>query len=171
MEIDPDCEAMGKFQPISVSKSTALVTLASETGLLTSLTTDAASEGYFTVSTDLNLTWFNPTANEGPIDVWIADNDWTLVEIEEYIELATGFDRGDMRAQEIQRRGRSIRKIGSLTVVENNLNDGELTRTKFRHYIAEGSTLQLCYYNAGPSPLTTGSEITVSGKMYGSWAN
>ncbi len=162
---------MGKFQPISVSKSTLLATLASETGLLTSLTTDAASEGYFTVSTDLNVSWDNPTAGEGAIDVWILDNDWTLVEAEEYVELATGFDRGDMRAQEIQRRGRSIRKVGSLTPAEPNLNDGNMTRTKFRHYIAEGSTLALLYYNAGAAALTTGSEISISGKMYGSWAN
>ncbi len=166
-----DMPFMGKFQPISISKSTALATLASETGLLTSLTTDPASEGYFTVSTDLNVSWDNPTAGEGAIDVWIADNDWTLAEIEEYVELATGFDRGDMKAQEIQRRGRSIRKVGSLTPEDNNLADGNVTRTKFRHYIAEGSTLQLMYYNAGPSALTTGSEISISGKMYGSWAN
>ncbi len=162
---------MGKFQPISISKSTPLATLASETGLLTSLTTDAASEGYFTVSTDLNVSWDKATQGEGAIDVWILDNDWTLVEAEEYVELATGFDRGDMRAQEIQRRGRSIRKVGSLTFEDNNLNDGNMTRTKFRHYIAEGSTLALLYYNAGAAALTTGSEISISGKMYGSWAN
>ncbi len=162
---------MGKFQPISISKSTALATLASETGLLTSLTTDAASEGYWCVSTDLNLSWDSPTAGDGSIDVYLADNDWSLAEIEEYIELATGFDRGDKKAQEIQARGRSIRKVGSLTPEDNNLNDGNVTRTKFRIYIAEGSTLALCMYNAGAAALTTGSEISVSGVMYGSWAN
>ncbi len=162
---------MGKFQPISVSKSTPLSTLASETGLLTSLTTDAASEGYFTVSTDLNVSWDNATDGDGAIDVWICDNDWTLVEVEEYVEASTGFDRGDMRSQEIQRRGRSIRKVGSLTPEDNNLNDGNLTRTKFRHYIAEGSTLAMFYYNAGPAALADASEISISGKMYGSWAN
>ncbi len=162
---------MGKFQPISVSKSFALLTLASETGILTSLTTDPASEGYYAVSTDLNVSWDSPTAGEGAIDIWITNNDWSLVEVEEYVEATTGFDRGDMRAQEIQRRGRSIRKIGSLTPEANNLNDGNMTRTKFRQYIAEGSTLQLMLYNAGPAPLTTGSEISISGKLYGSWAN
>ncbi len=162
---------MGKFQPISISKSTALATLASETGLVTSLTTDAASEGYWTVSTDLNISWDNPTAGEGSIAVYLAHNDWSLAEIEEYIELATGFDRGDKKAQEIQSRGRSIRKVGSLTAEQNNLNDGKPTRTKFRQYIDEGNTLQLCFYNEGPSALTTGSEISVSGVMFGNWAN
>ncbi len=163
--------SMGKFQPISISKSTPLLTLASETGLLTSLTTDAASEGYWCVSTDLNLSWDSPTTGEGSIDVYLADNDWSLTEIEEYIELATGFDRGNKKSQEIQARGRTIRKVGSLTPEDNNLNDGNVTRTKFRIYLAEGSTLALCFYNAGAAALTTGSEISVSGRMYGNWAN
>ncbi len=162
---------MGKFQAITVSKSFALSTLASETGILTALTTDAASEGYWAVSSDLNFSWDNATVGDGAIDIYLADNDWSLAEVEEYIEITTGFDRGDKKAQEVQARGRSIRKVGSLTPEVNNLNDGKPTRTKFRVYIAEGSTLSMVAYNAGPAALADLSEISWSGQLYGNWAN
>ncbi len=161
---------MGKFQPIQINKTLALGTLAQATGVLTSLTTDAASEGYWCVSMDLTAAWSAATAGEGAIEVYLADNDWSLAEVEEYIELATGFDRGDKKAQEIQARGRTIRYVGAVTPEDNSLNDGKPTRVKFRIYIAEGSTLALCFYNLGAA-LTTGFSMDIAGTMYGNWAN
>ncbi len=161
---------MGKFQPIKLSASQPLATLASETGLLGTITTDAASEGYWTVSLDLNCSWDNATVGDGAIDLYLCHSDWTLAEVEEFIEITTGFDRGDKKGQEVQARGRSIRKVGSLTPEVNNLNDGKQTRIKFKIFIPEGNTLNWCFYNAGPAALTTGSEISWSGRMYGSWA-
>jgi len=162
---------MGKFQPIKLSAQQALATLASETGLLGTITSDLASEGYWCVSLDLNISWDNAAVGDGAIDIYLANSDWTLAEVEEFIEITTGFQRGDKKGQEIQSRGRSIRKVGSLTPEVNNLNDGKATRIKFKQYIAEGDTLNFCFYNNAPAALTTGSTISWSGQMYGSWAN
>ncbi len=161
---------MGRFQPIQLSAQQAMATLASKTGLLGTITSDLASEGYWCVSLDLNVSWDGAAAGEGSMDLYLAHSDWTLVEVEEFIEITTGFDRGDKKGQEVQARGRSIRKVGSLTPEENNLNDGKPTRVKFKIFIPAGNTLNWVFYNNGNALLTTGSFMSWHGKMYGSWA-
>ncbi len=157
------------FQSVVFDNSRVLLTLAAATGLEQALTDDAASEGYYAISMDIALAMTGITAAEGPIDCWIMHSDWTLAEFEEYLELATGFDRGDMKSREIQARGKTMKHIGVLTSEEPALADGQIKRVKLGIYIAEGSTLDLIYYNSGAAPLTTGATVNASGKMYGRW--
>ncbi len=158
---------MGKFQPIGINRQSALTTLGAKTAQATPITTDGASEGYHAKSMDISVVWENPTTGEGPIDVWVIDNDWSITEFEEYLEQTTGFDRG---AQEIQARGRSMKHIGSLSPEENVLNGGDPLRVPLKLFIAEGHTLEFVMYNSGAAALTSGSVVNFSGKMWGNWA-
>ncbi len=157
------------FQSIVFESDRALLTLAATTGLEQALTDDTASEGYYAISMDISLNITGLEVGEGPIDCWVMQNDWTLAEFEAYLELATGFDRGNMQSREVQARGRTMKHIGMIGAIEPNLNDGKPKRVKLGIYIAEGHTLDLVYYNSSIALLTTGAVVHASGKMYGRW--
>ncbi len=155
------------IKKIKIRSGVLLGTLASDTGILDPLTGDTAGEQFFAVSADLSVAWESETAADGPLDIYVSHDDYTLTEVEEYIELDTGFGRGDLRAQEIQRR--KIRFVGTVNDEETMLNDGKPVRVPLKFMLETGATIQVIVYNRGDA-LQTGSQILTTGNLWGRWA-
>ncbi len=112
---------------------------------------------------------WTPLASVGPISVYVAHSDYSLSEIEAYIEAAESWDQGNKIAQEIRRR--KIRLIGFFptaagggATVTHQMNQGRLVRTKIGWALSEGDTLQFCFYNNGGLAVgTTDPVVLVNG--------
>ncbi len=102
------------------------------------------------------------TAGEGPIEIYLADADYTDSEIEEAIEAAAAYDIGNLVAQEQARR--KVRHIGTVSAEEPRLNDGRSVKTKLNWSIAIGNSIEVAAYNASAGTLTTGAVLTVTGQ-------
>ncbi len=160
---------MGRYIKGNVDEQLSLGTLAAKTGVK-----DTGDD------TVINKTWLSSVkatysvsdltlgANDGPIAIYLAHSDYSLAEIEEYIENTGSWDAGDLVSQEVSRR--KIRYVGSFgtnldaTSFSEVLNDGKPIHTKCGWYLEAGHTLVICYYNAGTSALgTTVATAQVSG--------
>ncbi len=96
--------------------------------------------------------------DDGPIMVGVAHSDYTVTEIEEWIENATGWSEADLVAKEVS--GRKIRKVGIFdappTAAEDTvLNDGKPIHTRCGWMLMTGQGLALWAYNLGDSNLAT----------------
>ncbi len=106
-----------------------------------------------------SLDEFTPATNDGPILVGLAHSDYTVAEIEAWIENAASWETGDLvQAREIGRR--LIKQIGIFPIpaselVSSVLNDGKAIRTKLNWNLATGQTIALWAYNMGDSVLAT----------------
>ncbi len=105
-----------------------------------------------------SLANFTADAADGPIMVGVAHADYTVAEIDEFIEASGAWDEGNKVAQEQQKR--QIRRIGVFasppTAAEDVvLNDGKPIKTKLNWILNQGQTLSLWAYNMGSSPLAT----------------
>ncbi len=110
---------------------------------------------------------FTPTEDSGPVMVGLAHSDYTVAEIEQWIENVNGWDSGDMvQRREIQRR--LIRQVGIfdtpadlLTAV--TLNDGKAIKTKLNWPLATSQTVALWAYNLGIIGFVTAVDIDCRG--------
>ncbi len=105
-----------------------------------------------------SLADFTPQANSGPIQVGVAHSDYSLVEVEEWIELIASWSEGDKRAREIS--GRYIRSIGHFEGPDGSadvsvLNDGKPITTKLNWLLATGQGLNFWIYNEGSVAFAT----------------
>lgn len=151
-----------RFRPYlrgQVDELQDLTTLAAQTGVKNAID-DTVTEN--TWCSSVELTWslqeYQPADNAGPIIVGIAHSDYTLTEIEEYLESLGSWEVQDLRTQEIAKR--KIRRVGVFpTVVATDdfgatvLNDGKPIRTKCNWMLHTGQTIALWYYNAGTDAL------------------
>ncbi len=146
-----------------------MTTLAAATAVLA--TTDTVDDTTFITS--LKASWsledFTDGAGIGPIVVGVAHSDYTLAEIEEWIELTTGWSQADMVSKEIS--GRRIRRVGTFATDASSgvdvsvLNDGRPIRTKLNWSLSEGQGLSLWAYNSGSNAIaTTVPRVHVEGK-------
>ncbi len=105
---------------------------------------------------------FTKSTGDGPIMVGIAHSDYTVAEIEQWIESTGSWNEGDQVSQEIGKR--KIRQVG---IFENpvdeaasvRLNDGKAVKTKLNWILLQGQTLAVWGYNLGSSPLATTAPI------------
>ncbi len=111
---------------------------------------------------------FTDAADDGPILLLVAHSDYTLAQVEEWIENTNSWTQGSLRQQEIA--ARKIRRIGMFhsTDVGSNgivvLNDGKPITTKLGFQLVSSQTLNFIAYNTGASPLaTTGPNVTIQG--------
>ncbi len=110
---------------------------------------------------------FTPTEDSGPIMVGLAHSDYSVAEIEEYIENVNGWDSGDLvQSREVNKRW--VRQVGIfptpsdlLTAVV--LNDGKPIKTKLNWSLATGQTVVVWAYNQGIVGLVTAVDIDVRG--------
>ncbi len=98
--------------------------------------------------------------DEGPLIFGIAHSDYTLAEIEEWIESTGSWSAGDLNSQEISRR--KIRRVGSLSK-GGEANDGKPIRTKCGWMLTTGDNIAWWVWNPGVAPLTTGADFHVDG--------
>ncbi len=110
---------------------------------------------------------WTPLAERGPIQVGLAHSDYSDAEVEEWIENAGSWNRGDKVSQEIARR--LVRSVGifdaaSLAAGDAVLNDGRPIKTKLNWTLITGQTLRLWAYNLGVVAVgTTDPNVLLSG--------
>ncbi len=105
--------------------------------------------------------------NIGPIMVGVAHGDYSLAEIEAWIELTTGWDEGNLISREVA--ARKIRRIGvfrkdAVGIGVQALNDGRPITTKLGWILLQSQTVQYWAYNMGTGSLaTTDPNVYVQG--------
>ena len=153
----------------AVDEQMALSTLGAKTAILQAFGSAVTETAYIS---SIVATWalsdFTAAPGDGPITVGVAHSDYSLAEIEGYIENTGSWTEGDLvQTREIGRR--LIRRVGTFrgapgTNVPTVLNEGKPLRTKLGWLLTTGQTLDLWAYNEGTSPLaTTDPQVFVTG--------
>ncbi len=159
---------MGKYIRGNVDERFALGTLAARTGIIKQFD-DVVNER--TLVSSLQATWamtdFTSATGDGPIYLGVAHGDYTLAEIEEFIETTNSWDEGNLISQEIAKR-----KIRIAGIIQSSdapadvqvLNDGKPVKLKLNWILLQSQTLQAFAYNSGSSALaTTDPQVTIVG--------
>jgi len=107
-----------------------------------------------------SLNNFTPTANAGPIIVGVAHSDYSDTEVEQWLETAGSWDRGNTSARE--QRSRMVRQIGRFTIDGQGdstnayvLNGGRPIKTRLNWLLTEGQTVKFWAFNAGSVAVAT----------------
>ncbi len=146
----------GKFD-----NSVTLGTLAANTGVLDA--TEIVAQRSFILSMEAAHSIIGLAAGES-VYLGVAHSDYSLAEVEEWIENQGGWDEGNLISQEINRR--KIRNIGVFTSEETALNEGKVLKTKLGFILNSGDGLNFFLYNPDAAGLTTGSEWTSLGHVW-----
>ncbi len=144
-----------------VDEEVPLLALATKTGVVASFDETVDSR---TLLTSIVAKWGleGLTDGEGPILVGVAHGDYTLAEIEAYLENTGSWNESDLiQSREIAKR--LIREVGMLSSDEDMLNDGKPVKTKLNWILNEGVTLDLWAYNVSTGTLTTGGVVHCTG--------
>ncbi len=154
---------MGRYIRGNVDEFNGLGTLAAKT--VAAVPFDETVNGRTLVSSMVathSMTAFTKSTGDGPIMVGVAHGDYTVAEIEEYLESTGSWDEGNLIDQETSKR--KIRRIGKFENPIDEaavavLNDGKPIKTKLNWILNDGATLQYWAYNLGTSALATTSPI------------
>ncbi len=155
------------LQPVRFSGQLALSTLANET-VLSVATQTALEQDFHVISTDLVLALRGGTAGEGPIDLGLAAEDYSVTEIGECLNAQPLRSQG----AEYERSRRRVRTYAILDGVETTetVNDGRPIRKKmFLHAPAGQAPAQVWARNRSNAALTGGQVIEFSGVHWGRW--
>ena len=115
---------------------------------------------------------YTATAEAGPVSVYLAHSDYSLAEVESYIESigSTSWDEGDLVTKEIAARGRRIKMVGQFLPLSGHLpadtiglNGGRPITTKLNFMLTTGKTVAVIFYNAGNAVLITSSNAQMLG--------
>ncbi len=110
---------------------------------------------------------FTLAVDSGPIMVGVAHSDYSVAEIEQYIENVDSWNKTNLiQTREIAKR--FIRQVGIFenpkAITESvSLNDGKKIKTKLNWPLATGQTLSLWAYNVGTQGLVTAVDIDCRG--------
>ncbi len=157
------------MQNVNLFHVQALGTVQSST-LVTTAMLAAGDNEYRLLS--LNGYWSirGATAGEGPIICGVAHSDYSIAEIEEFLENETQLTRGDVIAtREIGKR--LVRRIGQFSVIGTDevLNDGLPVKVRLNWPMSEDSVPAIWAYNFSGAQLTTGAVVSFTGKMTIAW--
>lgn len=167
----PKSKRRFNLRRVRISSELALVTLASDTALLGSLT-GAAGGAYRAVTMKHTFTLRNATEGEGPVTVGYAHSDYSVTEVKECLEAFAAIDQGDKIARE--RANRLVRTVGTFwrtggvtgAVGSASLNDGKPVRTRLNWLINIGDSVNLFVFNESTGALTTGAFVNIQGDMW-----
>lgn len=137
-----------------------LSTLATETGIVVIF--DETVNGRTLVSSIVVAVSVEDLAGgDGPLEVGVAHSDYTLAEIEEYIENTGSWNAGNkISSREIGRR--LIRSIATLDPQNPSAFGGAKRKVKLNWMLEAGQTLDLWVYNHGDQ-MTTGAIVYMHG--------
>ncbi len=159
---------MGRYVRGTIDVTIDLGTLAAKTGILQALSNVNERTLISSMINYWGLSDFTDAVGDGPIMVGYAHGDYSLTEVEEYLEQADSWNEGNKIAQEIGKR--QIRRVGVFksSVADSQgsavLNDGKPIRTKLNWILNQGQTINVWAYNMGDSALaTTDPDLVVSG--------
>ncbi len=150
--------SMGRYVKGNVDEDFALGTLAANTAVLEASDTVGERTRITSVDVIYTLAGMTPSDNVGPIEVGFAHSDYSLAEIEEFLELTTSWNEGDLLDKEVS--SRLIRRIGVFDTPASagesyTLNDGKSIKTRLNWILNAGQGLNWFAYNQGGSPLAT----------------
>ncbi len=149
---------MSKYIRGMISEDVSLGTLAARTAVLESTATVVDTTRITSIEVLYALAGMTPADGQGPIMIGVAHSDYTLAEVEAFIELASSWSQANLVNREIGNR--LIRRIGvfeipALATESAVLNDGKPIKTKLNWSLAEGQGLNFFAYNLGESALAT----------------
>ncbi len=161
----------GGFHPVSLDQSLVLGTLPDNSATIGNLTPDVVDDRYYCISMDITCSLRDLTVGEGPINCGVMHGGMTGPELEEWIEHASMFARGNIAAQEITSRGRFIRRIGTFSGETSHevLAHGVVQRIPLGFPIEVLGTITAWVYNNSGAVLTTGAEVEYTGRLYGKY--
>ncbi len=154
----------------AIDEAITVGALAANTGLRTVLSTTVVEPTWIS-SVDLNwaITDLDAVDDSGPVIAYIAHSDYSLTEIESWIETTTGsWDQGDLIVKEIMRR--KIKRVGQfqqggghLTTDQMAIGTGRPVKTKLNWLLVADDTISLVIYNAGAVALGATPTLQVVG--------
>ncbi len=149
---------MGRYIRGNIDLDASLGTLAPKTAVLDPTDTVTERTLVSSVVATYSISNMAATTNAGPIEVGVAHGDYTLAEVEEYLELQSSWEEADMIDKEIA--SRKIRRIGVFdapvaTSGAYTLNDGRPIKTKLNWILTGGQGLNFWFYNLGTAALAT----------------
>lgn len=160
----------GKGVIIYEGQSQALTTLAA--GSVIKIGTPLAiTEDFRMIKSEILATLEGLTANEGPFDFGLADNELSTAEIQATLDTDGPLDSNDYAAKETAERpvfliGRFAGESSNNTNLDKNTGKiNHVTRWTFKN--DDG----WCFWirNAGPAALTTGATVRLLAKHFGVW--
>ncbi len=150
---------MGRYVKGNLDLDGDLGTLASRTAVLISTDTVIDRTLVSSVVATYSLSGVSIGNDIGPVEVGVAHSDYTLAEIEAYLELATSWNETDLLDKEVQ--SRKIRRIGVFDSPVGGaggaymLNDGKPIKTKLNWIMTNGQGLNYFAYNLGTAAFST----------------
>ncbi len=151
---------MGRYIRGNIDVDIAGGTLAGATAVLGATADQVVERAYLSsIVCQYSFAGFTGGDNIGPVSVGVAHGDYSLAEIEAYLEAATSWNEGDLVAREVSQR--KIRRIGTFTTTAasageaNVLNDGKSIRTKLGWILNTGQGLNFWLYNQGSAAFAT----------------
>ncbi len=152
---------------VRITTTKVLSTLASKTILLEALTVVSGNE-YRAISLKIAWSLQALTAGEGPVHVGVAHGDYTVTEVDEWMESQSSMSRGNLIEHE--KASRKIRLVGTFSGEANeSLNNGRPIRTKLNWAVVGDEVINLFIYNGGAAPLTTGGVLGAVGSIFLRW--
>ncbi|MFQ0997901.1 hypothetical protein [Gilliamella sp. CG33] len=150
---------MGRYIRGNIDLDLSLGTLASKTAVLdaTEVVTEKALVS--SIVATYSLSNMTAAADVGPIEVGVAHSDYSLAEIEGYLERTVSWSEGDLISKEIS--SRKVRRVGVFDFPSPSgsgsysLNDGKAIKTKLNWILTTGQGLNFWYYNQGTQALAT----------------
>ncbi len=170
----PKRKYRGKYIRGAISDDMDLGTLAGNTGVLSNLApagVDRATK-VSSIEATYSLSSWTPATNTGPILVLLAHSDYSLTEVEEFIEASESWNESDLVAQEVANR--KIRRIGVFDVPPDSAitdiitlvgrNGSRVIKTKLNWLLQEGQQVNVIAYNTGPTAVgTTDPDLHTAG--------
>ncbi len=165
----------GKGVIIMQDLEQALLTLANNTGIIIA-TAPAILERFRMLKSVLFCVLNNIAAGEGGgLQLYLADGDLTLAEIEENIELNGPLGPNDTVNEAIAMRAvyKVAAMVGDISISEEgahllNETGGPIISVKPRWTFARTKAWNWVLYNDGPA-LTTGTTVKINAKNFGVW--
>ncbi len=154
------------FVAIPFDATLALATLADATVLEGPVVT--FGEDIYIMSIDCTWAWHTHTTGEGPYNVGWAHGDLTVTEVAEALN-AEVTDPDDIIAAERARR--PVRRAGAFSGVgtEEVLNNNVPIRTKCKFVVGNDHSISIWVQNRSGGPTTTGTQVIITGVIYGRW--
>ncbi len=155
--------------PIKFQTQITLGSLANDVAVSVA-TVDSLEQDFDIVSTHCTFAMRAHTAGEGPIDVGLAEQGYSVAEIVEAVDASPLSQYGTAN----ERSNRRVRLMGTFAGNDANevLNDGEKIKQRLFLRAFAHSTFAVARVwaiNRRGSPLTTGSVIEVTGVHWGRW--
>ncbi len=151
----------GRYIKGNIDIDAALGTLAPKTAVLVASDTVVDRTLVSSIVATYSLSGLTQAENDGPIEVGVAHSDYSLAEVEAFLELDTSWSETDLTDREIMTR--KIRRIGVFDTPSQEvtaggaytLNDGKPIKTKLNWIVTDGQGLNFFHYNLGTSALAT----------------